>query len=52
VQVTVFQLGGDLGLARVIDQVARRIEGRVVVPQLEGWGTAVVSYEVRSRKRR
>ena len=42
--MTIFRLGGDLGLTRVIDQVARRLEGRVVVPQLEGWGTAVVSY--------
>jgi uncharacterized protein with von Willebrand factor type A (vWA) domain len=31
-QVTIFRLGSDPGLARFIDQVARRVEGRVVVP--------------------
>jgi len=31
-QVTIFRLGTDPGLARFIDQVARRVEGRVVVP--------------------
>ena len=33
-QVTFFRLGEDLGLARFIDQIARRIGGRVVPPDL------------------
>ena len=37
-QVTIFRLGSDPGLARFIDQVARRVEGRVVVPDLDGLG--------------
>ena len=37
-QVTIFRLGNDPGLARFIDQVARRVEGRVVVPDLDGLG--------------
>ena len=41
-QVTIFRLGSDPGLARFIDQVARRVEGRVVVPDLDGLGAAVV----------
>ncbi|MCB9438642.1 MAG: VWA domain-containing protein, partial [Mycolicibacterium sp.] len=41
-QVTIFRLGNDAGLARFIDQIARRVEGRVVVPDLDGLGAAVV----------
>ena len=51
-QVTIFRLGGDPGLARFIDQVARRVEGRVVVPDLDGLGAAVVGDYLRSRRRR
>jgi uncharacterized protein with von Willebrand factor type A (vWA) domain len=51
-QVTIFRLGSDPGLARFIDQVARRVEGRVVVPDLDGLGAAVVGDYLRSRKRR
>ena len=51
-QVTIFRLGDDPGLARFIDQVARRVEGRVVVPQLDGLGAAVVGDYLRSRRRR
>ncbi|CAN5581847.1 VWA domain-containing protein [soil metagenome] len=51
-QVTIFRLGSDPGLARFIDQVARRVEGRVVVPDLEGLGAAVVGDYLRSRRRR
>jgi uncharacterized protein with von Willebrand factor type A (vWA) domain len=50
-QVTIFRLGDDPGLARFIDQVARRVEGRVVVPELEGLGAAVVGDYLRSRRR-
>ncbi|BBX06150.1 vWA domain-containing protein [Mycolicibacterium aichiense] len=51
-QVTIFRLGNDPGLARFIDQVARRVEGRVVVPDLDGLGAAVVGDYLRSRRRR
>ena len=51
-QVTIFRLGSDPGLARFIDQVARRVEGRVVVPELDGLGAAVVSDYLKTRRRR
>ena len=51
-QVTIFRLGDDPGLARFIDQMARRVEGRVVVPDLDGLGAAVVGDYLRTRRRR
>ncbi len=51
-QVTIFRLGSDPGLARFIDQVARRVQGRVVVPDLDGLGAAVVGDYLGSRRRR
>lgn len=51
-QITIFRLGDDPGLARFIDQVARRVEGRVVEPDLDGLGAAVVGDYLRSRRRR
>ncbi|MCV6969947.1 vWA domain-containing protein [Mycobacterium bohemicum] len=51
-QITIFRLGSDPGLARFIDQVARRVEGRVVVPDDDGLGAAVVGDYLRSRRRR
>lgn len=50
-QVTIFRLGDDPGLARFIDQVARRVSGRVVVPDLDGLGAAVVGDYLGSRRR-
>ncbi len=50
--VTIFRLGDDPGLARFIDQVARRVEGRVVVPDLDGLGAAVVGDYLKARRRR
>ncbi len=50
-QVTIFRLGSDPSLARFIDQVARRVQGRVVVPALDGLGAAVVGDYLRSRRR-
>jgi len=41
-QTTFFRLGDDPGLARFIDQMARRVEGRVVAPELDDLGAAVV----------
>ena len=41
-QVTIFRLGEDPGLARFIDQMASRVDGRVVAPELDDLGAAVV----------
>ncbi|OBK11756.1 vWA domain-containing protein [Mycobacterium asiaticum] len=51
-QITIFRLGSDPGLARFLDRIARRVEGRVVVPDLDGLGAAVVGDYLRSRRRR
>lgn len=51
-QVTIFRLGSDPGLARFIDQVARRVGGRVVVPDLDGLGAAVVGDYLNAKRRR
>ncbi|MFI9008371.1 VWA domain-containing protein [Actinosynnema sp. NPDC053489] len=50
--VTVFRLGDDPRLTRFVDAVARRSGGRVVAPDEDGLGAAVVSDYLRSRKRR
>ncbi|MBW4717652.1 vWA domain-containing protein [Saccharothrix obliqua] len=50
--VTVFRLGDDPRLARFVDLVARRSGGRVVAPDEDGLGAAVVSDYLRSRRRR
>lgn len=41
-QTTFFRLGDDPGLARFIDSMARRVAGRVVAPELDDLGAAVV----------
>ena len=41
-QTTFFRLGEDPGLARFIDSMARRAGGRVVAPELDDLGAAVV----------
>ena len=51
-QITIFRLGDDPGLARFNDQMARRVEGRVVVPDLDGLGAAVVGDYLSVRRRR
>ena len=51
-QVTIFRLGDDPGLARVVDAMAQRVGGRVVAPDLDGLGAAVVSDYMRLRRRR
>ncbi|MFZ2512172.1 MAG: VWA domain-containing protein [Gordonia sp. (in: high G+C Gram-positive bacteria)] len=48
-QVTFFKLGDDPGLARFMDQVARRVGGRVVSPDVDGLGAAVVGDYLRTR---
>ncbi|QNG17797.1 Uncharacterized protein, contains von Willebrand factor type A (vWA) domain [Rhodococcus triatomae] len=49
-QVTFFRLGDDPGLARVVDRMAERVGGRVVAPDLDGLGAAVVSDYMRRRR--
>jgi len=51
-QVTFFRLGEDPGLAHFMDQIARRIGGRVVAPDVDGLGAAVVGDYLKSRKSR
>ena len=41
-QTTFFRLGEDPGLARFIDSMASRVEGRVVAPELDDLGSSVV----------
>ncbi|MGH3097571.1 MAG: vWA domain-containing protein [Streptosporangiales bacterium] len=50
--VTWFQLGDEPRLARFVDLVARRGGGRVVAPDLDGLGPAVVSDYLRNRRPR
>jgi uncharacterized protein with von Willebrand factor type A (vWA) domain len=50
-QTTFFRLGDDPGLARFIDQMARRVGGRVVAPELDDLGAAVVGSYLGSRGR-
>ncbi|MDN5789715.1 MAG: VWA domain-containing protein [Micrococcales bacterium] len=42
-RVSFFRLGEDPGLARFIDQMAARVDGRVIAPELDDLGVAVVS---------
>ncbi|GEE01008.1 hypothetical protein nbrc107696_14540 [Gordonia spumicola] len=51
-QITFFRLGDDPGLANFIDRIARRIGGRVVAPDLDGLGAAVVGDYLRARRSR
>src|SRR4051812_16710627 len=48
-QVTFFRLGTDPGLARFIESMARRVDGRVVSPELDDLGAAVVGSYLGSR---
>jgi len=41
-QTTFFKLGEDPGLGRFIDQMAQRVDGRVIAPELDDLGAAVV----------
>ncbi|HEU4948276.1 MAG TPA: VWA domain-containing protein [Kribbella sp.] len=49
--VTVFRLGDDPRLTSFVDLLARRSGGRVVAPDAEGLGAAVVSDYLRTRRR-
>jgi uncharacterized protein with von Willebrand factor type A (vWA) domain len=48
-QTTFFRLGDDPGLARFIDSMARRVDGRMVSPELDDLGAAVVGSYLGSR---
>ncbi|NNM45173.1 vWA domain-containing protein [Knoellia koreensis] len=48
-QATFFRLGEDPGLARFIESMARRVQGRVVAPELDDLGAAVVGSYLGSR---
>ena len=48
-QVTFFRLGTDPGLARFVDSIATRVDGRVVAPELDDLGAAVVGSYLGSR---
>jgi uncharacterized protein with von Willebrand factor type A (vWA) domain len=50
-QATFFRLGEDPGLARFVDSMARRVEGKVVAPELDDLGAAVVGSYLGSRGR-
>jgi uncharacterized protein with von Willebrand factor type A (vWA) domain len=50
-QTTFFRLGEDPGLARFVDSMARRVEGKVVAPELDDLGAAVVGSYLGSRGR-
>jgi len=49
-QVSIFRLGDEPRLERVVDQLARRVGGRVVAPDLDGLGAAVVADYLRRRR--
>ncbi|KAA9154506.1 VWA domain-containing protein [Amycolatopsis acidicola] len=49
--VTVFRLGDDPRLELFVDQIARRSGGRVIAPDLDGLGAAVVGDYLRTRRR-
>jgi uncharacterized protein with von Willebrand factor type A (vWA) domain len=51
-QTTFFRLGEDPGLARFIDSMAKRAGGRVVAPELDDLGAAVVGSYLGSRDAR
>jgi uncharacterized protein with von Willebrand factor type A (vWA) domain len=49
-QTTFFRLGEDPGLARFIDQMAARVDGHTVAPELDDLGAAVVGSYLGSRR--
>jgi uncharacterized protein with von Willebrand factor type A (vWA) domain len=49
-QTTFFRLGEDPGLARFVDSMAHRVDGRVVAPELDDLGAAVVGSYLGARE--
>ncbi|MEF3120385.1 VWA domain-containing protein [Kocuria flava] len=52
VQTTFFRLGEDPGLARFLQRMAQRVGGRLVTPEVEDLGPAVLREYLGSRTRR
>ncbi|HEY0246985.1 MAG TPA: VWA domain-containing protein [Gryllotalpicola sp.] len=50
-QITFFRLGEDPSLARFVDNMAKRVDGKVVAPELDDLGAAVVGSYLGSRSR-
>ena len=50
-QVTFFRLGDDPGLDRFLNRLAERVGGRVVAPDVDGLGAAVMHEYLRGRLR-
>ncbi|MGH3630135.1 MAG: hypothetical protein ACRDRL_22180, partial [Sciscionella sp.] len=48
---SIFRLGDDPRLSAFVDLLARRAVGRVLAPDLDGLGAAVVSDYLRHRRR-
>ena len=48
-RTTFFRLGSDPGLENFLNQLADRVDGRVVAPDLDGLGAAVVNEYLNSR---
>ncbi|MGB3257026.1 MAG: VWA domain-containing protein [Ornithinimicrobium sp.] len=49
-QTTFFRLGSDRGLARFVDDMARRVDGTVIAPELDDLGAAVVGSYLSARR--
>ncbi len=49
-QTTFFRLGSDRGLARFVDEMAKRVDGTVVAPELDDLGAAVVGSYLSARR--
>ncbi len=49
-QTTIFRLGDDPGLARFLEQLASRVGGRVISPELDDLGAAVVGSYLGGRR--
>ena len=48
--ITFFRLGDDPGLKRFLEAMAKRVEGKVVAPDLRDLGAAVVNEFLHSRR--
>ncbi len=49
-QTTFFRLGSDRGLARFVDDMAHRVDGTVIAPELDDLGAAVVGSYLSARR--
>lgn len=49
-QTTFFRLGTDAGLARFVDEMAKRVDGSVISPELDDLGAAVVGSYLSARR--